>query len=77
MDMLRCPSFDDLVSENVKVKRYLSEAIPRLNKLDEIHIYNINVSNRIDQSARDFWEEYFVEAGADITNIFYRAELDG
>jgi hypothetical protein len=55
----------------------LSEAIPALNETDKIFIYNTNVDNRIDQSAREFWEQYFVAAGALLENIAYRVELDG
>ena len=76
-DMLTCPSYESLISDDEKVKRYLSVAIPVLNKTDMIYIYNTNVENRIDQSAREFWEQYFVAAGASLSNIFYRVELDG
>lgn len=73
--VMTCPSYRDMVSKSQKLKRYLEAAMPSLNARDEIHIYNINISNRIDQSARKFWEQYFVEAGASLDNIFYRAEL--
>jgi len=75
--ILTCPSYKTLISNNVKIKRYLSEAIPALNETDKIFIYNTNVDNRIDQSAREFWEQYFVAAGALLENIAYRVELDG
>ena len=76
-EMLICPSFDELISSSPKSLRYLTEAMPSLNGLDEVHIYNINVDNRVDQSARKFWEQYFIKAGAIEDNIHYRAELDG
>lgn len=73
--VITCPSYEGLISNNVRIDRYLKEAMPSLNATDEIYLYNINIGNRIDQSAREFWEQYFVASGALPTNIKYRAEL--
>lgn len=72
--VMTCPNYDDMVSSSPKLKRYLDATMPELGAQDEIHIYNINVNNRIDQSAREFWEQYFIEAGADASKIFFRNE---
>lgn len=74
-EAMTCPSYDSLVEGSSKLQRYLTEAMPNLNSSDEIYLYNINIGDRIDQSARVFWEQYFVAAGADQANIHYRAEL--
>ena len=73
--VITCPSYESLINNNARIERYLKEAMPDLNATDEIYLYNINIANRIDQSARAFWEQYFIVAGALATNITYRAEL--
>ena len=73
--VITCPSYESLISNNVRIERYLKEAMPDLNATDQIFLYNINIENRIDQSAREFWEQYFIAAGALSANITYRAEL--
>ena len=72
---MTCPSYDSLIKGSSKLQRYLTEAMPNLNSSDEIYLYNINIGDRIDQSARTFWEQYFVAAGAAKANVHYRAEL--
>lgn len=73
---LKCPGFDELMSGGGRIASYLQASLPNMNRNDEVHIYNFNVGGKFDQSARQFWEEYFMAAGVPFKNIKYYVELD-
>ena len=72
----KCPGFNELKTAGGRMAMYLEAALPRLRNNDEVFIYNFNVDGKFDQSARRFWEEYFVAAGVPSENIKYFVELD-
>lgn len=72
----RCPDFKDLTSNDTRISRYLQASLPKMRSNDKVRIFNINVDGKVDQSAKEFWVQYFEAAGVDPQNIEYTAELD-
>ncbi len=60
-----CPSFDNMVKKNQRLKRYLEVAKPKLKNSDQIKIVYLNVNNRVDRSAEEWWSGYFKLSGLD------------
>jgi hypothetical protein len=71
-----CPDFKKLTKSDTRISRYLKASLPKMRSTDKVRILNINVNGKVDQSARDFWTQYFEAAGVLPENLEYTAELD-
>jgi hypothetical protein len=72
----KCPTFKELMKNNTRIAKYLNASLPAMRSTDRVRILNINVDGKVDQSARDFWVQYFEQAGVAPENINYISELD-
>jgi hypothetical protein len=59
----------------MRLASYLSSAMPKFNKFDEIHIYSMQVNGLSPISAISFWKEFFIRAGVNPDNIFTTSQL--
>lgn len=60
---LTCPSINEVISGNIRFKHYLEAAKPKLSDKDQIKIFYLNVNNRVDRSAEEWWRGYFNLSG--------------
>jgi hypothetical protein len=70
-----CPTFKEIVNNDPRLDSYLSSAMPKFNKFDEIHIYSMQVYGLSPISAISFWKEFFIRAGVNPDNIFTASQL--
>lgn len=60
---LTCPSIEKVVGDNMRFKHYLEAAKPKLTQSDHIKIFYLNVNDRVDRSAEQWWKGYFELSG--------------
>lgn len=72
---IECPTYEEIVKNDSRLDSYLSSAMPKFNKLDEIHIYSMQVNGLSPISAIKFWKDFFIKSGVNADNIFITSQL--